>query len=190
MSRGRRWEVWGVSAAALVVASLAGCRTAPPRDPRPALESPPPLETLPAPAPAVAAPQPMPVRPSVLLLAEADWLLSEGNYNDAVRAYEAFLRFFPEDAAASRVRATRGILSSLVATNAEVIRLREQTEATERDLARVRRDLAVRQAELGRVRQELAERQAELARLTQETDNLRLDLERLKSVDLRLERPR
>ncbi|MGH7334769.1 MAG: hypothetical protein ACREKS_18895 [Candidatus Rokuibacteriota bacterium] len=128
--------------------------------------------------------------PSVLLLAEADGLLSEGNHDDAFRAYKDFLRLFPDDTATGRVRATRDILSSLVATNAEVIRLREQTQGAERDLARARRDLAVRQTELGRLRQELAERQAELARLTEEADNLRLDLERLKSVDLRLERPR
>ena len=91
---------------------------------------------------------------------------------------------------AARVRATRDILSSLATTNAEVLRLREQTQVAERDLVRLRRDLGVRQAEVGRLRQELAERQAELARLTEEADNLRLDLERLKSVDLRLERPR
>jgi septal ring factor EnvC (AmiA/AmiB activator) len=128
--------------------------------------------------------------PSVLLLAEADGLLAEGNYDDAVTAYDDFLRLFPHDGAASRVRATRAILASLVATNAEVTRLREQTQTTERDLARLRRDLTVRQTELTRLRQELAERQAELARLSEETDGLRLDLERLKSVDLRLERPR
>lgn len=132
-------------------------------------------------------PEPM---PSVLLLAEADGLLSGGNYEDAVSAYENFLRQFPQDTAASRVRATRDILSFMVVTHAEVVRLREQTQVAERDLARLRRDLAMRQADLGRLRQELAERQAELARLTEEADSLRLDLERLKSVDLRLERPR
>ena len=132
----------------------------------------------------------MPVMPSVLLLAEADGLLAEGQYDSAVRAYEDFLRLFPQDAAASRVRATREILSSLVTTNAEVAQLREQTQVTERDLARLRRELTVRQTELSRLRQELADRQAELTRLTEEADDLRQDLERLKSVDLRLERPR
>jgi septal ring factor EnvC (AmiA/AmiB activator) len=128
--------------------------------------------------------------PSVFLLAEADGLLADGNYTEAVPAYQEFLRVFPDDAAASRVRATLSVLSSLVATTAEVIRLRDQTEGTERDLARARRDLTARQTELTRLRQELAERQAELARLTAETEGLRADLERLKSVDLRLERPR
>jgi chromosome segregation ATPase len=131
-----------------------------------------------------------PVMPSVMLLAEADELLSEGNRVNAVLAYEDFLKRFPDDAAAARVRATRDILSSLEETTAEVLRLREQTQAAERDLGRLRRDLVVRQGEVTRLRQELAERQAELARLTEEADNLRLDLERLKSVDLRLERPR
>jgi chromosome segregation ATPase len=133
---------------------------------------------------------PTPVMPSVMLLAEADGLLSEGNHGDAVLAYQDFLARFPDDTAAARVRATRDILSSLAITNAEVLRLREQTQVAEGDLVRLRRDLAVRQAEVGRLRQELAERQAELARLTEEADNLRRDLERLKNVDLRLERPR
>jgi hypothetical protein len=189
---GRRWGVSGPTGALIVALALAGCRTGTSPDPRPALEPAPALVTAPAPA-AVEPPMPMPeltVMPSVILLAEADGLLSEGNHGDAVLAYQDFMARFPEDTAVARVRATRDILSSLAATNAEVLRLREQTQVAERDLGRLRRDLAVRQAEVGRLRQELAERQAELARLTVEADSLRLDLERLKSVDLRLERPR
>lgn len=178
----RVWGGWGA-----IMVALASCTTAPVPVSVPALEPAPVPVATPPPAPP---PSSVPVMPSTLLLAEADGLLSEGNYEDAVNAYGDFLRRFGGDATASRVRATRDVLSSLVATNAEVARLREQTQVAERDLTRLRRDLALRQTELGRLRQELAERQAELARLTEEGDSLRLDLERLKSVDLRLERPR
>ena len=191
---GRRWGVRGPTGALIVALALAGCRTASPPYPRPALEPAPASVTAPVPAaaapPPIPLPTPAPVIPSVILLAEADGLLSEGNHGDAVLAYQDFLARFPDDTAAARVRATRDILSSFAATNAEVLRLREQTQAAERDLGRLRRELVVGQAEVGRLRQELAERQAELTRLTAEADRLRLDLERLKSVDLRLERPR
>jgi len=187
----RAWGGWGpISGAAIflsVALAFASCTTAPVPVSVPAVEPAPVPVTTPAP---ILAPPAAPVMPSTLLLAEADGLLAGGNYEDAVHAYGDFLRRFPRDGAAPRVRATREILSSLVATNAEVVRLREQTQVAERDLARLRRDLALRQTELGRLRQELADRQAELARLTEESDSLRLDLERLKSVDLRLERPR
>jgi HAMP domain-containing protein len=188
---GRRWGVRGPTGALIVALALAGCRTGTSPDPRPAFEPAPAPVAAPAPTAApLPGPLPTPVMPSVILLAEADGLLSEGNHGDAVLAYQDFMARFPEDTAVMRVRATRDILSSLAATKAEVLRLREQTQVAERDLGRLRRDLAVRQAEVGRLRQELAERQAELARLTVEADSLRLDLERLKSVDLRLERPR
>src|SRR5262245_12856022 len=92
-----------VFSALLATLPLAGCRTAPPRpDPTPAVQVPPaPVATLPAPPPT---PSPTTVMPSVLLLGEADGLLAEGNYDGAARAYEDFLRLFPHDAAASRVR--------------------------------------------------------------------------------------
>jgi hypothetical protein len=185
---GNRRAVSAGSIPLIVALALASCRTAPAPVLVPALE--PALAPMTRPAPVPEPPPSAPVMPSTLLLAEADGLLSERNYEDAVHAYDDFLRQFPEEAAASRVRATRDVLSSLVETNAEVARLREQTQVAERDLVRLRRDLSLRQTELGRLRQELADRQAELARLTAESDSLRLDLERLKSVDLRLERPR
>lgn len=186
---GGRGPISGAATSLGVALAFASCTTAPVPVSVPAVEPAPVSVTTPAPVPAPPE-APVPVMPSTLLLAEADGLLAEENYEDAVHAYGDFLRRFPEDAAAPRVRATREVLSSLVATNAEVVLLREQTQVAERDLVRLRRDLSLRQTELGRLRQELADRQAELARLTEESDSLRLDLERLKSVDLRLERPR
>lgn len=135
--------------------------------------------------------------PSFILLARADGLLVQGDYEQALQLYADFARQYPDDSAAPRARATRDVLGSLAETNremarisSEVRRMKEQAQNTERELDRLRRDLGTREAELGRVRQELGERQAELARLLTEAEQLRTDLEKLKSVDLRLERRR
>jgi chromosome segregation ATPase len=124
-------------------------------------------------------------------------LLVQGDYDQARQAYADFAREYPDVGATPRVLAARDALATLatareeaVRLDAEVLRLREQTQDTERELDRLRRDLGARAAELARVRGELGERQAELARLLAEAEQLRTDLEKLKNVDLRLERRR
>ncbi len=142
------------------------------------------------------APPPAPTSSS-LLLARADRLLVQGDYELARQAYGDFASQYPDDGATPRALATRAALAVLVATsdevariNSDVLRVREQVQESERELARLRRDLGARETELARARQELAERQSELARLTAEAEQLRADLEKLKNVDLRLERRR
>jgi TolA-binding protein len=159
------------------LAVLAGCATA----------------AAPSPAPA---PPPAP-SPSSLLLARADRLLVQGDYELARQAYRDFASQYPDDGAAPRAVATRDVLGVLAATseeveriNGDVLRMKGQVNESEEELARLRRDLGTRENELIRARQELAERQSELARLQAEAERLRADLEKLKNVDLRLERRR
>jgi TolA-binding protein len=150
----------------------------------------------PGPAPPPPPPPPAP-SPSSLLLARADRLLVQGDYDEARRAYGDFASQYPDDGATPRALATRDALDVLAASgeelariNADAAQLRQQIEGSERELARLRRDLSARDSEVARVRQELAERQAELTRLSTEAEKLRADLEKLKNVDLRLERRR
>ena len=105
------------------VAALVGCA------------SPAPPVQAPAPPAVVVVLPPTAVTPALTLLTEADWLLEAGEYEQAARAYGEFLRQFPRDTAAPRVRATQEALVALVTTRAEMARLRAQSEAVERDLA-------------------------------------------------------
>lgn len=127
------------------------------------------------------------------LLAQADGLAAEGRYEDALAAYEDWLRRHPDAGEARRVRASRAALAALVEARAEVARLRRQLD----EVAGLRDELAARERELARVRGELAGRDGEVARLRQEVarlaaeaDRLRADLETLKRVDLEMERRR
>ncbi len=108
-------------------------------------------------------------RPAVTLLASADRLLEQGQYQAALRAYDELLATHPHDAVAPRAQATRDTLGTLLAARADVVRLKEE--------------LAGRDTDLGRLRQELQ-------RLQTETEGLRADLEKLKRIDLKQERRR
>ncbi len=99
-------------------------------------------------------------RASATLLARADRLAGQGDYEAAVAAYDEFLATYDDDSEAPRVRVTRETASAIVRARAE----------------------------LARLRQELARREAELQKTRLEADRLRGDLEQLKQIDLRLER--
>lgn len=75
------------------------------------------------------------------ILAAADAAAERGEYERALQAYDVYLARYPDDWVAPRVLATRDAVAALVATRAE--------------LAKLRRELAERNAELGRVRTDL-----------------------------------
>jgi hypothetical protein len=136
-------------------------------------------------------------RPAATALGAADALAERGEHGLALDAYDDFLRRFPDDAGATRARATRETLAELLASRRELVRLRQALEAREEELARLREALHRREADLARRDGDAARRDADLARarqevtrLTAEADRLRSDLERLKQVDIRLERKR
>ena len=151
---------------------------------------------------------PMPPAPSAIMRERADRMVERGEHEAALRAYDEILQRYPDDREAWRVRASRSVVTAMLAAQGEVARLRQETSQSERalereierargeaaardaDLAQLRADLAGRDAELARLRQDIAARQAELARLASETEQLRLDLEKLKNADMRLERRR
>lgn len=147
---------------------------------------------------------PPPPAPSAILRERAERMVERGEPEAAVRAYDEILEQYPDDPEAWRVRASRSVLTAMMAAQGEVARLRQEARQGERDLERVRRDLAAkdadlsqlradlagREVELMRLRLEIATRQAELAKLTSEAEQLRLDLEKLKNTDMRLERRR
>jgi septal ring factor EnvC (AmiA/AmiB activator) len=101
------------------------------------------------------------------MLARADRLAADGDYRSAMVAYDAYLARHADDPDATRARASREAVASVLTTRAEIARL---------------------QQELARVREELARREGDLTRVRQEADRLRADLERLKQLDLQLEK--
>jgi hypothetical protein len=146
---------------------------------------------------ASSSPLPLPLRPSAMLLAQADRLVSEGQYAGALDTYGEILSNYPDAVEAGRARSGREALAALLAARAQVVRLtaemktqgaelvraREQVTARESDLTRTREQVAARESDLARARQEIA-------RLTAEADRLRADLETLKKIDIDLERRR
>ena len=73
-------------------------------------------------------------RPSATMLAKADRLAEQGNYEAAVAAYDKFLAAHADDSEAGRARMSRETAAAVVSTRAEITRLRQE-------LARVREDL-------------------------------------------------
>jgi outer membrane protein assembly factor BamD (BamD/ComL family) len=133
---------------------------------------------------------PLPSRPSSTLLAQADRLLGEGQYTDALEVYGEVVTKYPNTDDAARARARHDTIAGLLAARAqvtrltgEVTRLTAETKAQEAELVRTREQVAGRDGELARARQEIG-------RLTAETDRLRTDLEHLKKIDIDLERRR
>lgn len=108
-------------------------------------------------------------RASKASLAKAERLTEEGQYQQAVAAYDAFLTAHSDDSEAPRALANRDAIAGFLTARAE--------------MARLQQDLTAREAEVARLREELA-------RLRQESERLRADLERLKQIDLRPERRR
>jgi hypothetical protein len=124
-----------------------------------------------------------PSRPSTTLLVQADRLVTEGHYADALDAYGELLAKYPSTDEAGRARTRRDALAGLLAARAQVARLTAEMKVQEAELARTREQVTARDGELARARQEIA-------RLTAESDRLRADLENLKKIDLDLERRR
>jgi hypothetical protein len=108
-------------------------------------------------------------RPGQATLDRADRLAAAGAWEEAAVAYGEFVARHPHAAAAARATAARDALTTLLATQAELTRAREQ---------------------LARLRDELSRRDGDLVRARQEADRLRSDLERLKEIDLKPERRR
>jgi TolA-binding protein len=108
-------------------------------------------------------------RASTASLEKAERLTENGQYQEAVAAYDEFLAGHPNDAQASRALANRDAIAGYLAARGE--------------LARLRHDLTAREAEVARLREELA-------RMRQESERMRADLERLKQIDLRQDRRR
>jgi len=108
-------------------------------------------------------------RASTASLAKAERLTEEGQYQQAVAAYDEFLAQHADDSQAPRALANRDAIAGFLSARA--------------DLARARQDLAAREAEVARLRDELA-------RVRQESERMRADLERLKQIDLRPDRRR
>jgi tetratricopeptide (TPR) repeat protein len=119
---------------------------------------------------------PPPPRPSATLLAQADRLMTAGQYADALDAYEQILAKYPDAIEAARARINRDALTELLAARTRIGRLTASMKAQE--------------VEIARMRDELARARAEITRLTADADRLRTDLEQLKRIDIDLERPR
>jgi hypothetical protein len=122
-------------------------------------------------------------RPSAMLLAQADRMVTQGQYAGALDAYGQILAKYPDADEAGHARSSRDALVSLLAARAQVVRLTADMKAQEAELVRTREQVAARDGELLRARQEIA-------RLTAEADRLRADLESLKKIDIDLERRR
>jgi hypothetical protein len=112
--------------------------------------------------------------PGAAALERADDLARGGAWEDAVKAYGAYLAQYPEAETAPRAAASRDTLRALLTARAE--------------LAMQRDELARQRDELLRLREELLRRDSDLVRTRQEAERLRTDLERLKQIDLKLER--
>ena len=112
--------------------------------------------------------------PGAAALERADDLAREGAWEDAVKAYGAYLARYPETEMAPRAAASRDTLRALLTARAE--------------LAAQRGELERQRDELLRLREELVRRDSDLVRTRQEAQRLRADLERLKQIDLKLER--
>jgi hypothetical protein len=112
--------------------------------------------------------------PGAAALERADALARGGAWEDAVKAYGAYLAQYPEADLAPRAAASRDTLRALLTARAE--------------LAMQRGELARQRDELLRLRDELARRDHDLVRTRQEAERLKTDLERLKQIDLKLER--
>jgi chromosome segregation ATPase len=144
-------------------------------------------------------------------LGRAEALVERGDYTAALEAYDEMLRRHPDGPAAARARATRSVITGLLAARDEVTRLEHAVVAdrsqidrleqelvrNEREVARLARELADRERDISRARLaladargELAARQAEMASLVAEADRLRGAIADLKRLELHLERRR
>jgi hypothetical protein len=115
-------------------------------------------------------------RPSATVLVRADRLVAQGQYADALEAYEEILAKYGDTDEAGRARSSRETVGNLLAARAQIVKLTAEVKAQEAQMK-------AQDAELARARQEIT-------RLTAEADRLRADLENLKKIDIDLERRR
>lgn len=137
-------------------------------------------------------------------LVRAERLAVAGDFDGALRAYDAALAGTPDARTQSRASAGRAAVGAAIAARDEarqlredlarreamLARLRDEIAAREREVARLTRDLSARDGELTRARRDLSARQIELQRLGVEAEQLRTNLEDLKRIEMRLERRR
>jgi hypothetical protein len=103
--------------------------------------------------------------PAKSLLDQADARMTAEDYGGASVLYAQFVEADPANAQAARARATQAVLDRLLASQTELIRVKQDDE-------------------MPRLRRELSERRSEVDRLKAEIAKLRADLERLRSIDL------
>lgn len=99
------------------------------------------------------------------VLNEADAKLAGAEYGGAQALYAEFVSAYPDDADTPRARAMQMVLDRLLASEAELKRVKLSEEVPQ-------------------LRRELAERQSEVDRLKAETAKLRADMERLRDIDM------
>jgi chromosome segregation ATPase len=146
-----------------------------------------------------------------VMLADADRLADDGDYDAAAVAYDRFLAEHPNHIAVPHALARRKTVSTIIAMREETARLRDEVERLREEVGRARDDLTRSRDEagrardeagrardelgrarddLGRSREDIARRDGDLQRLRQELNARQADLERLKEIDLKLERSR
>lgn len=99
------------------------------------------------------------------LLDQADASMSAEDYSGASALYAQFVQADPANAQATRARATQAALDRLLASQTELVRVKQDDE-------------------MPRLRREIQERRGEVDRLKAEIAKLRADLERLRNIDL------
>lgn len=130
--------------------------------------------------------------PAALLLARADEQVGAERYESALDLYNEFLQAHATDPAAPRARTARMILARLLASQAEIERLREAEAARGRALGERQSEVERLKAEVEWIKAQGEQLKAEGERLKAEGDRLkaererlRADLERLRSIDMR-----
>ncbi len=124
--------------------------------------------------------------PAKDLLNQADMKLAAEDYSGAVDLYTELVDGYPDDAQASRARATRTALERLLTAQTEIGRVQSE------ELPRVRRELSVRQIAVDQLKAEMTKLRADqiaVDQLKAEMAKLRADLERLRNIDLQDSRP-
>ena len=135
--------------------------------------------------------------PSATLLAQADRLVSDGEYAGALEVYGEILARYPDKQEAAHARTSRETVTRLVAARSQIARLTAEMNALTSEMKVLTSEMKAQEAELARARElastrdgDLSRAKQEIARLTMEAEKLRADLEQLKRIDIDLERRR
>ncbi len=79
--------------------------------------------------------------PSAAALKRADDQMAAAQYRRALALYDEYLKANPNDPAAPRARATRALVERLLASQAEVERLRRDVDTRQAEIDRLKADL-------------------------------------------------